>query len=56
MTGTIMPVVSTDGTSLGLWILQYPGRDAWVFESRADAEEYRTVYDEALRRVSPEEP
>ena len=48
--GRIMPVVTTTGDSLGVWIVQFADQNWSGFDNLADAEAYRDAYHEALIR------
>ena len=49
--GRIMPVVTTTGDSLGVWIVQFADQNWSGFDNLADAEAYRDAYHEALMRM-----
>lgn len=52
---SIMPVVTTEGEALGIWIVHHPGHEPRTFTDEHEAEQYDKAMDYAISVVSEEE-
>jgi hypothetical protein len=50
-----MPVLTTEGEALGIWIVHHPKHEPRVYTDEAEANKYNQAMDYAISVVSDEE-